>query len=209
MKKKLFIGLTLTVLFACKQPCEKTEIGKGRFEGHIIEGHIIVKTYPNCEDTLNYYYKELLPDSSVVMEGKIINNQMQGEWIRHYPDYKNVIVYERDSLIKFIHKDTNDVVVYETYYLNDSIFETINYYPNGKIESKGLKTLFGNMFGTWLKYDSIGQFEFKGDYKMLSDTTTQIDSNGVYYTQVVTTPAKVGIWTQRNLITNQIDTIRY
>lgn len=171
-----------------------------------------INFYPDCNDSSTYIYKEFNPDSSLHALGNVINNKKEGEWITFQSKDKFVKIYEKNTLVKYEIRDSvSNNLLTDDYILNDSITKTINYFKNGQISGEGYRKN-GDNFGVWVEYDSLKEFEFKGEYLgyIIWDTTLRLDPlTGEICNLVIGHSPKVGKWLRKNLKTGELDTLIY
>lgn len=212
MKKAIQFLPILVILFGvgCQKPCTKT-ISKRSFGGDTV---YTLRTYPNCDDTLNYFQKQVKSDSTIISEGKFVNGQKDGEW-KYYGFRKRVTTYKNgfDIGVKSYRED-GSLSQEET--LNaDSLYEIRSYYRNGKVSSESFQNLDGYLTGHGVDYDSLGRKMAEGEYiaePVLPDTMYIENPDPPYDLQmtiVTENGGKHGPWIYYDVDGNATDTVLF
>ncbi len=104
-----------------------------------------------------------------------VDKKRVGIWVEQYEidstKYKSIGVYKKDNPIKKWRYYTNGVINKKEVY-RKNICNVTNYYPNGKIQSKGKTKLIINSkethwfyFGDWKYYDNDGKISITRKYE--------------------------------------------
>ncbi len=136
------LGLFLTTfIFSCK-----TERQWKVIENHLNGKVKIQKAYKiEGSDTVFFFYQGFNVNGSLLLEGPIIDDVREGQWISYYPDGK---VWSKTTF-----KDG----------INDG--ESISYYSNGRVRYSGFYKE-GKKTGEWQTFDSTGTLYKKVEYDL-------------------------------------------
>lgn len=162
MKNTITLVSLLGILIgtSCQKPCTTTTAVPG-YRG---DTTYVERQYANCSDTLNYYEWKRREDSTIVLEGRVVNGKRDGEWI-HRGFWDNRTETYRMGTVVATKYFRNDGTLEQEEILNaDSLFEVRSYHRNGSVESQLFMTMDGFMTGHGIDYDTLGRKSSEGEY---------------------------------------------
>lgn len=212
--KAHYLSFSATILLAafagCQKPCTKTT-QEATSWGDTIYTH---RMYPNCNDTLNYYEKNLRSDSTIISEGSFVNGKKNGDWT--YSGYQDQVKTYQNGLKVAVRTYRKDGSLEQEEILNaDSLFEVRSYFRNGNLESEDFQNLEGYLTGHGILYDSTGRKLAEGDHiaeDVLGDTVYIENPNpphDLQQTIITENGGKHGPWLYYDFDGNVIDTIQF
>ena len=214
MKYAIILSFFSSALWGQTEPCQK------KYASQYNRNMYRVEIFPHCNDTIIFLVRTY-EDDKLTSEEWFKNNIPNGLG-KYYSWKDNTITLSSETFygdsLKILHSTSyfpnSSLISKETKAITDSTAFSISYYKNGNIKEYGnFKGDSYCNYGQWTEMDSLGNFKWVGEYKIVHketiDTTILPNTGDMVVTKIISCSEKDGIWKRTDAYNRVIESLIY